>query len=270
MIRIQKDLLQKEQELQHIIKSIEKRIGNYPKGSLKIGRNKDGNSYYYCDGEGRCNGKKRNVEYISRTNTAFIGELAQKSYDTKVLQWARKCHELLLAFLKQYEDEKIDTFYEVLPEARKALVTPIRKTLAMTIDEWEQEEYAGKPFEEGVPVIMTEKGERVRSKSEKILADKFQKLGIPYKYECPLHLKGYGTIFPDFKVLNIHNGKTYYWEHFGMMDLPEYAEKALKKIECYMENGLFIGEQLIVSFETKKSGMNYKMVDAYMHRYLLY
>ena len=38
---------------------------------------------------------------------------------------------------------------------------------------WYEEEYQGKEFKEGTPLILTEKGERVRSKSEKILADYF-------------------------------------------------------------------------------------------------
>ena len=36
---------------------------------------------------------------------------------------------------------------------------------------WLSATYDGKEFQEGVPVILTEKGERVRSKSEKIMAD---------------------------------------------------------------------------------------------------
>ena len=35
------------------------------------------------------------------------------------------------------------------------------------------EKYKSKEFQENTPVILTEKGERVRSKSEKILADYF-------------------------------------------------------------------------------------------------
>lgn len=44
--------------------------------------------------------------------------------------------------------------------------------------------------------------ERVRSKSEKILADYFYRRKIPYKYECPLTLKGVGTVYPDFTFLS--------------------------------------------------------------------
>lgn len=69
------------------------------------------------------------------------------------------------------------------------------------LKQWISMEYNGNEFQEGTPVIMTERGERVRSKSEKILADYFYRNGILYKYECPLYLKYFGTIYPDFTFL---------------------------------------------------------------------
>ena len=59
-------------------------------------------------------------------------------------------------------------------------------------------EYKSKDFQVTDPVILTEKGERVRSKSEKIMADYFYRNGIFYKYERPLYLPGVGIVYPDF------------------------------------------------------------------------
>lgn len=50
---------------------------------------------------------------------------------------------------------------------RQLLVTPIEPTWNQLLMKWYEEEYQGKEFKEGIPVILTEKGERVRSKSEK-------------------------------------------------------------------------------------------------------
>lgn len=47
-------------------------------------------------------------------------------------------------------------------------------------------------------MILTDRGERVRSKTEKIMADYFYRKGIEYKYEQPIYLKGLGTVYPDF------------------------------------------------------------------------
>lgn len=55
------------------------------------------------------------------------------------------------------------------------------------MEQWVAQEYQGKEFQKGTAVILTQKGERVRSKSEKILADYFYQHNIPYKYEKPLY-----------------------------------------------------------------------------------
>ena len=91
------------------------------------------------------------------------------------------------------------------------MVTPIKPTWDQIVTKWNEEEYQGKGFQEGTAVILTEKGERVRSKSEKILADLFYKRNIPYKYEKPLYLKEYGTIYPDFTFLSKRFGQEIYW-----------------------------------------------------------
>ncbi|MFQ6929598.1 MAG: hypothetical protein ACLRR3_00115 [Eubacterium sp.] len=41
----------------------------------------------------------------------------------------------------------------------------------------------------------------------------------------PLRLKGYGTVKPDFTVLNKRTRHEYVWEHFGMMDDSIYVKE---------------------------------------------
>lgn len=86
-------------------------------------------------------------------------------------------------------------------------------------------------------LFLQKRGERVRSKTEKIIADKLYSMGIPYRYEYPVKIKGYGMIYPDFMLLNISTRENICFEHFGMMDNAEYCEKAIKKIEGYIKSG---------------------------------
>lgn len=109
----------------------------------------------------------------------------------------------------------------------------------------------------------------MRSKSEKILADYFESEGISYKYECPLKLKPYGTIYPDFTFISRKTGQEIYWEHEGMMDNPEYAKNAVQKIELYEKNGLYPGERLILTFETSTNVINTEILKKLTRRYLL-
>lgn len=112
------------------------------------------------------------------------------------------------------------------------------------------------------------KGERVRSKSELIIADILSKEGVPYRYEYPLYLRGMGRIYPDFTVLNITKREEVFWEHFGMMDDPVYAEGAIKKIATYEQNGIFPGENLILTYEARKNPINQKLVRSLIEHYL--
>ena len=138
---------------------------------------------------------------------------------------------------------KIDSELPKLHTQRQLLVTPIEPIWEKELVRWYDSEYHGKEFYEGTADIVTEKGERVRSKSEKILADYFYRNNILYQYEKPLYLKGYGTVYPDFTFLSRKTGEEIYWEHEGMMDKSDYAKTAVKKLESYQKNGIYLGER---------------------------
>ena len=164
---------------------------------------------------------------------------------------------------------KIDSELPKLHTQRQLLVTPIEPIWEKELARWYDSEYHGKEFYEGTAEIVTEKGERVRSKSEKILADYFYRNNILYQYEKPLYLKGYGTIYPDFTFLSKKTRKEIYWEHEGMMDKPEYAKSAVKKIESYQRNGIHLGERLILTFETELTVLNSQIVEELVERYFV-
>ena len=71
---------------------------------------------------------------------------------------------------------------------------------------WESQEYIRKEIKDDVPEFYTDKDERVRSKSEVIIANELNKAGVPYRYECPLVIHGI-KIHPDFTILNVKKRK---------------------------------------------------------------
>ena len=89
-----------------------------------------------------------------------------------------------------------------------------------------------------------------------------------YKYEKPLVLKGYGTVYPDFALLSPHNYEDLYWQHEGRMDDQAYAASAVKKIKSYEENGVYAGERLILTFETQKTVLNTGDIERVVNRFL--
>lgn len=53
------------------------------------------------------------------------------------------------------------------------------------------------------------------------------------------------------------------------MDQEEYSRKAIKKIKTFEKNGYFIGEQIILTYETKTHPLNMRVAERLIERYLL-
>ena len=174
--------------------------------------------------------------------------------------------KIMNKFLKEYPQTGLENTYEELNEYRKKLIRPIIETDESYAKEWINAPYVRKIIGEDVPVIFTENGERVRSKSEKMIADKLKQLGISYRYEAPLRLGRNLVLHPDFTLLHVKERKEIYYEHFGMMDNPEYVENALKRIEIYEKNGIFPGDKLLFSWETSTVPVNMKVVEGMVKR----
>ena len=178
----------------------------------------------------------RSGRYIRKKDIGIAKAIAQKDYDVKLL--AVVSHEL--AFLeklqKSYPQPSAENVYEQLSPA---------------------------------PEYTTDKGEQVRSKSELIIANLLSKLGIPYRYEAPLALKRFGTVYPDFTILNMRTRKTIYYEHFGMMDDVDYCNKALMKIQHYVENGFYPGESFFFTFETGSVSISLRLLENQFRHYFM-
>lgn len=257
-----KYLVQMRNEIEADLKKENKRELD---GRLRIQRK--GNSVqYYHD---QVFNKQKQETYIAKKNIELAHKLAQRDYDNKVLGELIKKQKLLEKFAEEYSEGKLKDVYENLNDYRKALVIPIVMSNEQYAKEWEHFQYEQKNIESDLPEIYTEKGERVRSKSEKMIADKLSKYGIPYRYEAALRIGRSTIIHPDFTILNVRTRKEYYYEHFGMMDNPDYAEAAMKRIHLYESNGIFPGSQLLCSWETKISPINMKIIENMIKEFLL-
>ena len=250
--------------LDEIISKAERSLKTAPEGILRISRCRGTTQYYRRENE-----MDKNGQYIKKKNRKLAHGLAQKEYDMEMLVAAKEQKEKLYGFLKEYIPNQMMNVYQQLSSKRQQLITPYILSQEQYVKEWESRLYKGKEFGPDVPEIYTEKGERVRSKSEKILADKFNLMGIPYHYECPLRLGGYGIVYPDFTLLNKRTRREYYLEHFGRMDDEIYSEHVVSKLESYQKNGIFPGEKLLMTFETSKKALNIKAVEQMISKYLI-
>jgi hypothetical protein len=79
------------------------------------------------------------------------------------------------------------------------------------------------------------KGEPMRAKSEVIIADALAAADVVYEYEVPLIGTDGKTRWPDFTIHDDATGVRYYWEHCGMLSVPEYADRWQLKLSWYAE-----------------------------------
>ena len=264
MTELKEILLQEQERLENILRRTEEGLRNPPQGTLRISFSGKWVQYYHCMPDG-----KRNGTYIPKIQGKLIHELAQKSYDEKIMRLVQKRLSQLKKITKDYENDELERIFRKETKERQKLIQPVEPVWEQQLKAWESVDYNKKEFREEMPVILTERGERVRSKSEKILADYFYRNGISYKYECPLYLNGFGTVYPDFTFLSKRTRQEIYWEHDGRMDDPAYARNAVRKIQAYEKNDIYPGERLILTFETEKDLLDTRLLKKLVFKYLL-
>ncbi|SEQ00257.1 hypothetical protein SAMN02910289_01058 [Lachnospiraceae bacterium RM5] len=254
-------LIEDREELSCILKKLEDSLRNIPDGELHLGKSNGVVQYFYC--------KDGKTIYLPKKEIELVKRLAQKPYDKRVLKHVKKRLSQINRILSDYENNEIENFYLSEHPERRKLINPVEPTFQQKLELWLSEPYESKPFRSDTPVIKTNSGMRVRSKTEKIMADYFDLKGVKYKYECPLELKPYGVIYPDFTFISPRTGRELYWEHEGMMDNPDYARTAVMKIELYEKNGICPGENLILTFETANSVIDMELVKQFTKKYLV-
>ena len=251
--------MMKNKELKKIVQEARKRLCNAPKGHVRITKKRRGVEYYYKE-EGKITCHNKNGRYMRKDEYELAVRIAQKDYDTCVIERAEARMHSIARFLRQYKETDLKQLYEKMNPHRRALITPVVISDEEYINKWLAAEYKGKSFEDDNEII-TERGERVRSNSEKIIADKLYMLGIPYRYECPLYLNGNVTVYPDFTILKMPEREEVYLEHFGMLDDAEYVENMIFKLNTYEKNQIYLGVNLFLTQETGRHPINVRALD---------
>jgi ATP-dependent exoDNAse (exonuclease V) alpha subunit len=101
-------------------------------------------------------------------------------------------------------------------------------------------EIEGRFFEDYL-IHRTSRGEMVRSKSEVIIADHLARSGVVYGYEQPLTINGV-TKYPDFTIEDMESGVNFFWEHCGMLHVPNYRRRWEEKLAWYKSHGILPSE----------------------------
>ena len=250
---VEQILLNELKWLEKILRIVEKRFTDVPKGYLRFKKKGKKTEYYYKDATTGPGGR-----YIRKDEKKLAQQIAQRDYDMQVKKYAASRISAIEEFLKIYSKTSLKELYEETHPHRRDLIEPVILSDEEYVKRWQEKTYQGKGFEEDAPEILTEKGERVRSKSEKIIADQLYAMGVPYRYECPIVLSGSIKVYPDFTILKMPERKEVYLEHLGMMDDEGYLNTTLMKMNTYEKNGIVLGVNLFITYETKNRPLNTK------------
>lgn len=260
-------LIDEINKLEEIRKRIEMELKEAPEGALWENRMQHRTTYRQYVPE-----QKKDYphgKYIGKENAMLIKELAQKDYYVKTLKWTQRVDKQLKELRKCYEENNPEIIYNRLSEGRKELINPVFLPDEEYIELWKSHIKTEDNSFENDRNIFTEQGERVRSKTEKIIADKLWIERVPYVYEPNLQLSDGIRLFPDFAVLNVRTREEFYWEHFGKMDDPDYCFRTLDKIERYRKNGLEVGKNIICTFETHNRELGKSTIERLIETYLV-
>lgn len=263
-------------ETERLIGEIETHAVSQPSGRLRVSIDGRRTRYYHVKtaGEKEC--------YLRRSERRTAEALAQKEYDQQVLKSLCEERKRLAALRDFYRaagsghDGEGDFFsgpeeliWSSLHPARQALVTPAVPDDTSFVKEWMSEEYEKKGFDENAVDFLASGDIRVRSKTEWMIAEMLKKENIPFYYEKPLKLRGAGIIHPDFTVLNVRTRQTFYWEHMGLLDDPDYRERALERIVQYEMNGYYPGKSLLLTHETSARPVRPRILEKIIETYLI-
>lgn len=261
------DLYQRQKELEKVIQRASKYTEFPAKGLLEVNWNQNHYRYYFKEKESNAASKdKAKRKYIKDIKMAK--KIASYDYAKQIIKSATAELKHVTSLIKTYQKLTAEEIFKSMHPGRQILVEPLVLDDEQYAEQWLS---CSSQNQNSYPIqfpIQTENHEIVRSKSEKIIADKLKLAGVPYIYEKPLQM-GKITKYPDFTVLNKRTRQEYYWEHMGLIDQPEYFKMAMEKIETYSKNHIWLGKNLIITYETSGHPLDVGMIDQMIQEYLI-
>lgn len=249
------------QRLKAQIESLQSQLDKFPDGKLLCARNGERMKWYHSDGKTKT--------YIPKEEQKYAEQLAVKKYLSCILQEAVQKKRAVDLYLRYYPSDpgKAERLLTENSEYQK-LLSPYFKKSSQELLDWASSPYDHNTIKQERLIHKTSSGNLVRSKSEALIDYVLYTNKIPFRYECALQL-GSAIIYPDFTIRHPETGEYYYWEHFGMMDRPEYSSQVGAKLQLYISNGIIPSIRLITTYETLDKPLSTEEVERIVKLYFL-
>ena len=246
-------------QIERKIKQLKKQIEKLPKGKIFISRSGKYTKWFLSDG--------KNQTYLPKQERKLAEKLALKKYLSLQLKHLEQERIAINFYLRHHKEDALqleDSF--INSEEYNELLSPYFKPISKELLEWTTSSYEKNPQYLENLIHKSASGNYVRSKSESMIDSVLYKNKIPYRYECLLQL-GDIHVYPDFTIRHPKTGKTYYWEHFGLIDDVNYSKKAFSKLQTYTSNGIIPNIHLITTYETKTHPLSIERVEKIVKDY---
>lgn len=254
-------MLQEQQHLQEHIFSLEDELSHFPEGKICCVHDKNRIKWFQ-----NLHGK---YFYISTKKKKLIRQLVNKKFLQLQLDDCLQEKRAIDFYLKHYHADKKQALQDFLSEpAYFDVLSDIFKPLSDELNDWMHEPFEGNPSHPEQLIFRTSSGNIVRSKSEVLIDMSLFTNKIPFRYENPLTLENI-TIYPDFTIRHPQTGEFFYWEHFGMMDNPEYSKHAFSKLQLYAQHQIIPTHQLITTYETRENPFLPEQIEQVVEQYFL-
>ena len=229
-----------------------------PKGKLYASRNSKYTKWYqYINGQSL---------YIRKSDIDFAKALASATFLRIQLKEAQEQMDAVKAYLRNSGSTDSESFLETHEEIRVLL--NMAMPLSESVRQWANAPYQKSTMPYNGTLYKTLKGDLVKSRAEKEIADALFLAGIPYRYECAISFDGGRTFYyPDFTIMDPRTGKIFLWEHFGMEDLNYYRNNNADKMYTYFSAGYIPGNNLICTSSSEDHHLTPAMIQKIIHYY---
>lgn len=204
--------------------------------------------------------RQRHSEKLGNERHPKVIEMKQQKFNQTLKRLLEEAKSFLEDTIGKYKGYDMDVVEEALPAVYRDTTGLVNKDpVLMTAEEWSRRPYKRNRYPYGPEANVNSKGERVRSKSEVILHDQLTFLGIPFQSDVDISLidESGAKIHKDADYLigTIH-GKKPVLEHLGMLSNQEYRDKAMKKLELYINNGYTLNKDLFLTADNRDGKIN--------------
>ena len=169
-------------------------------------------------------------EYL-QLQMAFIDEILEEGWTPRTEKIIARLYSQIETLLKKYEDAGLDI--------DQITMTPNQRI-------WNSDRHSQKENRREELIYPTRGGVYMRTQSERFIGDLLERLHIPYRYETRVTINN-RAYHPDF-IIMLPDGRLVILEHVGRMDLREYDEDLITRLQAYDSIGLMIGRNVFMTF----------------------